>query len=341
MLRPYRIDAGVLRPQRMNGRVRRPYVHLVFVFIAVACSPSTGDGEAPPSASPTPAPPTVNVSPTPQASVVFLSQPDDPLEAPLREWAAGRGLALRTLPLEELEGSWLSDSGVQAAIGYERDGFPPAQALESPWPVLVLEADGILAGGRVHTVGTPGERRDQAAFLVGALAGLATRSGWVGLIDSTEGGHAEVDEAGYRAGVRYGCPRCIILRWTPDEITPDALRANAIGVLFALPGPGAEAGLERAEGVDLWVAWMESPPVSVPVERMVGGVRFDLYGPLVRALEAALAGADGTVWPYAAENDGLALVDPNPEALTPGRARLWEEAWAGLRDGTLAIDLEP
>lgn len=325
----------------MNVRVPRPHILLALIAVVGACTPSTGGGDVAPSDSPTPAPPTVNASPTPQASVVFFSQPDDPLEAPLREWAAGRGLALRTLPIGELEGAWLSDSGVQAAIGYERDGFPPAQALESRWPVLVLEADGILAGGRVHTVGTPGERRDQAAFLVGALAGLATRSGWVGLIDSTDGGHAEVDEAGYRAGVRYGCPRCIILRWAPDEITPDALRANAIGVLFALPGPGADAGLERAEGVDLWVAWMESPPTSVPVERLAGGVRFDLFGPLLRALEAALAGAAGTGWPYAAENDGFALVDPNPEALTPGRARLLEEAWAGLREGTLAIDLEP
>jgi hypothetical protein len=86
---------------------------------------------------------------------------------------------------------------------------------------------------------------------------------------------------------------------------------------------------------------METPPASVPVERLAGGVGFDLFGPLGRALEAALAGAAGTVWPYAAENDGLSLVDPNPEALTPGRARLLDEAWAGLREGTLAIDLDP
>ena len=333
---PVSVTPGVWFP-----RVLRPYIHLVFIALAGACAPSPGGGEVTPSASPTPGAPTANASPTLQSSVVFLSQPDDPLETPLREWAAERGLALRTLPLDELEGAWLSDPGVQAAIGYERDGFPPPQALDSPWPVLVLEAEGILAGGRVHTVGTPGERRDQAAFLAGTLAGLATRSGWVGLIDSTEGRHAEVDEAGYRAGVRYGCPRCTILTWTPDEITPDALRANAIGVLFALPGPGAEAGLARAEGVDLWVAWMEAPPASVPVERLAGGVGFDLFGPLRRALEAALAGAAGTMWPYAAENDGLALVDPNPEALTPGRARLLDEAWAGLREGTLAIDLDP
>lgn len=324
----------------MNARVLRPY-GMVIAVVAVACAPSSVNGGAVPSPSPTRGSPTANPSPTAQASLIFVSRPGDPLETPLRDWADGQGLALRSLPPEELEGGWVSDPGVQAAIGYERDGFPPPQALAPTWAALVLEADRTLPGGRVHTVGTPGERRDQAAFLAGTLAGLAARSGWVGLIDSTEGRHAAVDEAGFRAGVRYGCPRCTILRWTPDEITPDALRANAIGVLFALPGPGAEAGLARAEGVDLWVAWLETRPTAVPVERLAGGVEFEIFGPLRRGLEAALSGAAGATWPYAAENEGLSLVDPNPEALTPGRARLLEDAWAGLRDGTLAIDSEP
>lgn len=317
--------------------VLRPYAFLA--AIAVACASSTGDGMPVPSPSPTSAAPTASPSPTPESGLVFVSRPEDPLQPTLAEWAAERGLVLRTVPPEEVAGGWVAEPGIAAAIGYERDGFPPSSEGGAGWPALVLEAE-AAAGDRIHTVGTPGERRDQAAFLVGALSGLASRTGWVGLIDSTGGPDAAVDEAGFRAGVRYGCPRCTLLRWAPGELTADALRANAIGVLFALPGPSAEAGLERAEGVDLWVAWLETPPASIAPERLAGGVAFDLLGPLQRALEAALSGATGAMWPYSAENDGLALVTANPEALPPGRLRLLEEAWEGLREGTLAIDLD-
>jgi hypothetical protein len=187
----------------------------------------------------------------------------------------------------------------------------------------------------------PGERRDEAAFLVGVLAGLVSRTGWIGLIDSTGGAHLAVDEAGFQAGIRYSCPICRVLTWTPGEITTDALRANTIDVLFALPGPAAAEGLAPAEGVDLWQVWLEALPGAMPADHVAGGIGFDLRGPSVHALNAASSGQSGAVWPYSAALEGLALVNSNSQALSPGHLRIFEEAWRGLADGSLTIGIDP
>lgn len=265
----------------------------------------------------------------------------DPLQIPLSEWASGRGWQLTSLSVEQLQGSWVSDPDVRAAVGYESDGFPPAGAAEEAWPAIVLEASNETPGGRIHTVGTPGERRDEAAFLVGVLAGLVSRTGWIGLIDSTGGAHLAVDKAGFQAGIRYSCPICRVLTWTPEEITTDALRANTIDVLFALPGPAAADGLAPAAGVELWQVWLEALPGAMPADHVAGGIGFDLRGPTLHALDAAAGGQDGAAWPYSAAFEGLALVNPNSAALPPGHLRIFEEAWQGLADGSLTIGIDP
>jgi len=71
---------------------------------------------------------------------------------------------------------------------------------------------GIAAGGSVNTIGGI-IRRDQAGFLAGALAGLASESGWVGRIDGT-GGEAATEtiyQASFTHGLRYACPRCRLM----------------------------------------------------------------------------------------------------------------------------------
>lgn len=259
----------------------------------------------------------------------------------MSEWASGRGWHLSSVAAEDMQGSWVVDPSVRAAVGYESDGFPPSGAAAQAWPSIVLDASSTTPGGRIHTVGTPGERRDEASFLVGVLAGLVSRTGWVGLIDSTGGAHLAVDEAGFQAGIRYGCPGCRVLSWTPGEITTDALRANAIDVLFALPGPGAAGGVAPAAGVDLWLVWLEAFPGAIPSDHVAGGIVFDLRGPTLHALDAAADGRDGAAWPYSAALEGLALVDANSTALPPGHLRVFEEAWQGLVDGSLTIGIDP
>ncbi|MEX0787747.1 MAG: BMP family ABC transporter substrate-binding protein [Anaerolineales bacterium] len=316
--------------------------------LLASLSLSAGACASPPSSgtpAPTQAGPSTQIpSPIPSAEpqLVFLTgRVADPLQAPLSEWANGKGWQLTPLAVEQMGGSWVSDPNVRAAVGYESDGFPPVGAVGRAWPAVVLEASTTTPGGRIHIVGTPGERRDEAAFLVGVLAGLVSRTGWIGVIHSTGGPHAAVDEAGFQAGIRYSCPICRVLTWAPGEITTDALRANTIDVLYALPGPAAADGLAPAAGVDLWQVWLETLPGAIPADHVAGGIAFDLRGPTLRALEAVAGGEGGAAWPYSAALEGLALVNPNSAALLLGHRRIFDEAWRGLADGSLTIGIDP
>jgi hypothetical protein len=93
--------------------------------------------------------------------------------------------------------------------------------------------------------------------------------------------------------------------------------------------------------VDLWLVWLEAPFETMPPDQVAGGIAFDLGGPTLHALDAAAGGEAGAAWPYSAALGGLALVDPNSDALPAGHLRIFEEAWQGLVDGSLTIGIDP
>lgn len=59
------------------------------------------------------------------------------------------------------------------------------------------------------------------------------------------------------------------------------------------------------------------------------------------ALTALLSGEPGRAWPYAVESQSIAFENLNPQALSPGRERMLQEAWQGLASGQLQIGVDP
>ena len=85
-------------------------------------------------------------------------------------------------------------------------------------------------------------REEQGSFLVGAIAGLVSRSKQVGFVGGMDIPLIHKFEAGYRAGVKHVCPTCrVVVQYA--GVTPEAFRN---------PGRGKELGLSQyGSGVDV------------------------------------------------------------------------------------------
>lgn len=112
-------------------------------------------------------------------------------------------------------------------------------------------------------------REEEGSFLVGAAAGLESRSGHVGFVGGMNIELIQKFEAGYRAGVKATCPGCVV-HAAYAGTTPDAFRdplkgkaiaasqiASGVDILFhasGLTGSGvfeaARSSGKRAIGVD-------------------------------------------------------------------------------------------
>jgi hypothetical protein len=230
----------------------------------------------------------------------------------------------------------IGEGEVAALVGFEGDGFPPAVA-DNVAAVIVLDGAGEQTEAGYFTVGEPGARRDEAGFAAGLLAGYASQSGWVALVGSASDDRAAAYAFGYEVGLRYACPACRLMAWSTSEVSADGLRANAIDVLLLLPEPAADSAPPAVQDVEAWVVWVEEPPVGIVPERLAGGVEFDLGPPLLEALQASLDGTSGGNWPYSAANGGIGILEGVPAAISPGRWRLVQAAWADLGSGELAI----
>lgn len=85
-------------------------------------------------------------------------------------------------------------------------------------------------------------REEQGSFLVGALAGLETKTKKVGFVGGMDSPLIQKFEVGYRAGVRQVCPRCTVFVGYAG-VTPDAFRN---------PGKGKELALSQyGQGADI------------------------------------------------------------------------------------------
>lgn len=75
-------------------------------------------------------------------------------------------------------------------------------------------------------------REEEGSFLVGAVAGLLTKSGHVGFVGGMSGPLIRKFEAGYEAGVKAACPSCVV-HAAYAGTTPDAFRDPAKGKALA------------------------------------------------------------------------------------------------------------
>jgi hypothetical protein len=222
----------------------------------------------------------------------------------------------------------------------EHFGGRAAQIASDVAPVVLVEAGEIEPGLRLSTVGEPGGRHDQAGFLAGVMVGLAGQTaGWVGLVEGTGGPREPVYRAGFEAGLRYGCPKCQQVISPASEATADAFRGQGVEVIFVIPGPAAaEAAAQLVEG-SLWLVWVGELPT--PELKVAGQVVFEADGLIQQALDALQVAEAGAAWPYSIENGGIRLGGVDPEAISPGRQRLLQEAYDAVAAGQLDIGIDP
>jgi len=85
-------------------------------------------------------------------------------------------------------------------------------------------------------------REEQGSFLVGALAGLESKTKKVGFVGGMDSPLIQKFEVGYRAGVKQVCPKCTVLIGYAG-VTPEAFRN---------PGKGKEIALNQyGQGADI------------------------------------------------------------------------------------------
>ena len=87
-------------------------------------------------------------------------------------------------------------------------------------------------GGILPNVAAIAFREEEGSFLVGAAAGLLSKSGHVGFVGGMVGPLIRKFEVGYTAGVTAACPRCVVHIGYAGT-TPDAFRDPAKGKALA------------------------------------------------------------------------------------------------------------
>lgn len=331
---PMRRKGTVTQTRRGGGAPLTPPARRVLRFggmlaaalaLAAACN---APGAAPTitgSPAPTSPPPTPIPTSTPVPELLLIGEASPGLRASLHDWATQRGWRLREAsagdPAAHTAAVVLSDGG-EAAL--------PALA-ESSLPIVTVDLPAAVPGQHLSTVGEPGARHDQAGFLAGSLAALATRSSQVGLITDPGGVYPQA----FLHGLRYLCVRCTLIELAPEAAGADAFRAKRVDVIGVAPGAAARGAAESLAGSGFRWTLVDQPGEAFPPGEVTGLVVFDPEPLVIAALEALLEGEPSRAWPYAVELDGLAVVDLDAGLVTPGRHAALQAILEALRDGSL------
>lgn len=199
-------------------------------------------------------------------------------------------------------------------------------------------------------------REEEGSFLVGAAAGLESRTRHVGFVGGMNIELIQRFEAGYRAGVRATCPTCevhVAYAGTTPEAFRDPLRGKAIAasqiasgadILFhasGLTGSGvfeaARASGKRAIGVDR-DQFDESPEVVMTsMTKRVDNVVQD-------TVRAVVSGSfQPGVRSFGVREQGVDWVHEGPHAATlqPGTVTAVEALRGRLEAGELRVPARP
>ena len=236
------------------------------------------------------------------------------------DWAGGAGYGVESGDLNaDAEGSPWGVVASEAALS----------PLLAAWPgepvFVVLDPSSLAAAERMSTLG-PAIAYDQAGFLSGVAAGLATQSGIVGV--SSGSGEAEGWRAGLEEGLLYACPKCQL-----EVVSNPGEPAFAMDVIATAPGgpvPSAGPGAGAP-----WLVVFEAAPEGW-ADRVAAVVRIAPEALIGQALTRLAEGAPGEAWDFDALHGGL-VTEVDSRAISPGRERLLREAEARLADGSLAV----
>ena len=289
----------------------------------VACLASAATGTAPvPTASPTTA-----ATEEPAPWILIVSETPTRIRDAITSSADSRGLATH---LESLAGqTQIAPPGLRLVVGNEKEIL----AFHDAWAnagigFVVLDPVSLEADESTSVVGAA-LRFDQAGFLAGVAAGLATSAGSVGLTPGTGEG-AETFAAGFDEGLRYTCPKC-----RQEQVSEPARPPFGVDVVAISPNSDPIAGVPK-EGAP-WLIVIGEADLGEWADRAAARVRPAPETVVKSALAHLLDGDVGQEWNYAVEDGGLQVDILLPEAISPGRERLLREAESLLASGFLVV----
>ena len=154
--------------------------------------------------------------------------------------AGGRDTTLRRFAEQKLD--------LVMSIGFLSSGSATAIAAKHPRVRFAVMDYAIPTDAQGRAVLPPANltavtfREEEGAYLVGAVAGLTTRTRTVGFVGGMTSPMIGRFEAGFEAGVRRVCPTCqVIASYAGD--TPAAFRDPAAGRRLALAAYAADADI--------------------------------------------------------------------------------------------------
>ncbi len=198
----------------------------------------------------------------------------------------------------------------------------------------------------------------EAGFLAGALAGLMTESGSVGMVAGMAIPPVLRFRKGYEAGVRHVCPHCDVLGVYIDSFTDPARGKTAalsqmdegVDVIFGGGGTTGSGAIVGAAQAGAWVIGVDQDEyVSTFKQGKTKGARRLLSSAIKRidqavygVIKQAVAGEfQGHTQVLDARNNGIGLAPfHDAEAAIPATVKQQlQEILAGLRSGSLQVKL--
>jgi hypothetical protein len=257
--------------------------------------------------------------------VLLDREANDAVQRAVLEWATSAGVAVETVSLDEPLDS--PTDGLAAAVVAEDRLAGLEEWLSGDPAIVVLDAASVTPTKTRSTLG-PSVAYDEAGFLAGVAAGLATGSGIVGIL---AGGGTEAGGdfgSGFEEGLLYSCPGCEL---SVADLRQPAFAMDVIGV-----PPGAELTDSAPQAEAPWIVVVGQAPTGDWAGHVAARVRAAPEALISEALDALLAGESGEAWSLAASNGGL-VTEIDERAISPGRERLLREAETALAQGYLVV----
>ncbi|HMK09911.1 MAG TPA: hypothetical protein VK449_12855 [Anaerolineales bacterium] len=239
----------------------------------------------------------------------------------VQAWASQTGLEVREADLRQAERQPPGD--LWGVVG-EEESLASLPAAWSGGSIVRVVVDPVrlASDARTSTLG-PEVAEDEAGFLMGAAAGLATGTGLVGVVGAGQG---EAWREGFEEGLRYSCPKCRL-----DTLAEPSQAGFGTDVVAVAPGTAVEA-----EGTAPWLVVFDDPAFAAAGGRVAARVRKAPEGIVAPALGRLWGGASGEAWAFSVEDGGL-VTEVDAQAISPGRERLLREAEQNLAAGWLTV----
>ncbi len=200
-----------------------------------------------------------------------------------------------------------------------------------------------------YTLGGPGGRLDEEAFLAGALAGYITQARIVGaVLPSAADLDGKLTLNGFTHGLRYSCGDCKL--WVIEVAPADTDTASGAAarlqnvradVMFAAPGPAGEAALQAAASGGMRIIGVGRDYAS-QTDHALGSIlrRPDQTLPsLVAALLAKETPAHTN--PFDLASGSLSLAPTFGPDVSPATIALMNDLVAQLTSGNLDTGVDP